>query len=349
MSFRANYATLLNDRQKKIYPVVSPTITEEFSKYTTKIDWNQYQHTTTGVTGLAMGQVIADGQVPASDAPIQGFTKTFTQAIFTQRIRISKMAFHYLFEAKDAKKIDAMVKEKILSLKNSIVLLQNYYAQSLLANGWNTSFSFTPIGGFQGTVTVDTTGADGVAYWSTSHPREDGGTAWSNIVFSGTNNPVFSFTALLAARAQQVNKKDGRGLPLVGTKLDVFMFQDQSAAFFLAQSIKKTLESGKYPSANPGTSGSFVDGNPTDSFEVIGLIPFGSTGTGVSALMWFGMDSGMKNENYGFKYIESMPLDISPFQEDFVGNMDYISTATLYCQFGASDLRGWMASNGLQA
>lgn len=346
MSFRVNYATILNDRQKKIYPVVSPTKVEEFTKYTTKIDWNQYQHTTTGVTGLGMGQVIADGSVPASDAPIQGFTKTYTQAIFTQRVRISKQAFYYLFDAKDAKKIDAMVKAKILDLKNSIVDLKNYYAQSILANGWATSFTFTPIGGFQGSVTVDTTGADGVAYWSASHPREDGGTAWSNIISSGTANPVFSFTALLAARAQQVNKKDGRGLPLTGTKLDVFMFQNQSAAFFLAQSIKKTLESGKYPSATPGTTGTFVDGNPTDSFEVIGLIPFGSSGTGVTSLMWFGMDSGMKNEDYGFKYIESMPLDISPFQEDFVGNMDYISTVTCYCQFGASDLRGWMASNG---
>ena len=349
MSFRANYSTVLNDRMKKIYPVVSPKMVDEFSKYTTKIDWNQYQHTTTGVTGLGMGQVIADGAVPASDAPIQGFTKTFTQGIFTQRIRITKQAFYYLFQAKDAKKIDALIKAKVLSLKDSIQLLQNYYAQSILANGWATSFTFTPIGGFQGSVTVDTTGADSVAYWSASHPREDGGTAWSNIVSSGTINPVFSFTALLAARGQQADKKDGRGLPLVGTKLDTFMFQDQSTAFFLATSLKKTLESGKYPSAIPGTTGTFVDGNPTESFEVIGLTRFGSSSTGVTSIMWFGFDSAMKNEDYGFKYIESMPLDISPFMEDFSGNMDQISTATLYCQFGASDLRGFMASNGTAA
>lgn len=346
MSVRVDYNVILNDRAKAIYPVTSPSIPNEFEKYTTKISHNQYQYTTTGVTGLAMGQIIADAQVPTSDAPIQGFTKTFTQVIFVSRMRISKQAFYFLFESKDGAKIDAAIKKEILSSKNAIMMAKNYYGQSLLANGWSTSFTFTPIGNLGSPVTVDTTGADGVAYWSASHPREDGGTAWSNIIVSGTANPVFSFTALLAARAQQVNKKDGRGLPLIGTKLDTFMFQDQSPAYFLASSIAGTLKSGKYPSATPGTTGTFVDASPTDSFEVIGLAPFGSTGTGVTSLMWFGMDSRMKNEDFGFKYIETLAEETTPFQEDFVGNMDYISTTTSYCQMGASDLRYFMASNG---
>lgn len=338
MSLVASYSTILDARVKKIYPVVAPTVVEEYSKYSNSVTWGQLQYVMTGVTGLAMGQVIADGQVPASDAPIQGNTKTFTQAIFTNRVRLSKQSYYYLFTSKNGAKIDANIKSQVLNLKNSIVHLKNYYAQSILANGASTSFSFTPIGGFQGSVTVDTTTADGVALWSSSHTREDGGANWSN-----TTTGVFSFAGLLAMRALHAAKKDGRGLPLM-SKLDTFMFQDSSTAFFLASSIKKTLESGKYPGATPGTTGSFVDGNPTASFEIIPLAVYG--GTGSSSIQWYGFDSSMVNENYGFQYIESMPLEISDLQSDFVGNLDLIMTATLYCQFGAADLRGWYYSTG---
>lgn len=335
---RTNYASILDARVKKIYGVVKPTIREEFKEYSNHVSHQEYQYVMTGVTGLGMGQVIADGQVPASDYPIQGYTKTFTQAIFTNRVRLSKQAYYYLFKSKAGKKIDEKLKTQILSLKNSIVHLQNYYAQSVLANGASTSFSFTPINGFSGSVTVDTTTADGVALWSASHTREDGGTNWSN-----TTTGVFSFANLLAMRSLQAAKKDGRGLPLM-SQLNKFIFQVDSTAYFLATSIKKTLESGKYPSATPGSTGTFVDAAPTASFEIVATAPYGGTGT--SSIQWFGFDSSMVNADFGFQYIESMPLEISELREDFVGNLDLIMTATLYCQFGANDLRGWYYSTG---
>lgn len=341
-----DYSSILDNRVKTIYPVTSANVPEEYSKYTNKVDERQYQYTVQGITGLSMGEIIADGQVPGTDAPIQGFSKTYTQAIFTKRVRFTKQAYYYLFQAKNAKKIDENVKKDITDLKNSIVWLKNYYAQSLLANGFATSFTFSPIGGFGGTVTVDTTGIDGVAYWSASHPREDGGTAWSNLVFSGTNNPVFSFTSLLAARSQHVNKKDGRGLPLLGSSLDTLLVQDKSQAYHLAMSIKKTLSEGKYPSANPGTSGSFVDAAPTDSFEIIPLMPFGTTSTGVTSLMWFMLDKSMIKDAFGLQYIQSMDTELSDVVTDYVGNMDLVATATEYCQIGGADMRYWMASNG---
>jgi len=338
MSTTASYSTILDARVKKIVPLVAPSVETEYTKYSNSVTWKQLQYVMTGVTGLSMGQVIADGQVPASDAPIQGNTKTFTQAIFTNRVRLTKQSYYYLFTSGDGKKIDSNIKNQILDLKNSIEHLKNYYAQAILANGASTSFSFTPIGAFQGTITVDTTTADSVALWSASHTREDGGANWSN-----TTTGVFSFANLLAMRSLQALKKDARGLPLMST-LDTFMFRDQSTAFFLAQSIKKTLESGKYPGATPGTTGSFVDGNPTGSFAIIGLFPYENLGT--SAVQWFGFDSKMVNDKFGFQYIESMPLDISDLKEDYVGNMDLIMTATVYCQFGAFDLRGWYYSTG---
>lgn len=349
MAQLVDYSSILDNRVKTIYPVVSANVPEEYAKYTNKVDERQYQYTVQGITGLSMGEIIADGQVPGTDAPIQGFGKTYTQAIFTKRVRFTRQSYYYLFQAKNAKKIDEKVKKDILDLKNSIAWLKNYYAQSILANGFSTSFTFTPIGGFQGSTAVDTTGVDGVAAWSASHPREDGGTAWSNLVFSGTNNPIFSFTALLAARSQHANKKDGRGLPLVGSSLDTLFVQDKSQAYHLAMSIKKTLSEGKYPSASPGVSGSFVDAAPTDSFEIVPLVPFGTSSTGVTSLMWFLADKKMVTDVFGLQYIQSMDIELSDVQQDYVGNMDYLMTATEYCQIGYGDMRYWMASNGTGA
>jgi len=96
MSSTSSYLTILDARVKKIYPVTAPSVTEEYKKYSNNTTWTELQYVMTGVTGLSMGQVIADGQVPASDAPIQGNTKTFTQAIFTNRVRLTKQSYYYL-------------------------------------------------------------------------------------------------------------------------------------------------------------------------------------------------------------------------------------------------------------
>lgn len=345
MSNIFDYSTILDNRVKVLSPRVSPTVPEEFMQFVNKVDYNQLTYTATGVTGLGMGQVITDGQIPASDAPIQGYTKSFNQVIFTERARLSQQATYYMFNSKDGAKVDSTLKDKILSLKNSITHAKNFYMQSLLAQGASTSFTFAAINTVavvSGTV-VDTTTADGVAYWSASHLREDGGTNWSNVV---SGNPAFSFANLLAARTQHAAKKDGRGLPLIGSTLDTFVFQINSSAYFLATSINGTIQAGKYPSATPGTSGSFVDANPTSSFKIIGTAVYGSTAplTGTSSTNWFAFDSTMINKDTGFQYVQTLPITISDWKIDYVGNMDYVTTATEYCQFGAADLRYWMAS-----
>lgn len=348
------FLTVLDLRMKHLYAVTSGDIKEEFSPYTNKVDHNQITYMTTGVTGLAMGQIIGEGQIPASDAPIQGFSKVYTQAIFTHRVRFTHRNYYYLFVAKDAKKIDEGMKKTIVDLKNAITELKNYYSQSLLANGWNTAFTFTSInGGLSAPVNVDSTGADGISYWSLVHPREDGGTAWANIVTSGTINPLFNLTSLIAARSIHADKKDGRGLPLRGSQLDKLVCLINTQTYYLAVSLKKTLDSGKFPAANL-ISGNvslvapigFVDASPTESFDIIPLSRYG--GTGLTNVMWFMFDSKKVSEDYGFQFIESMTPVTSSIQDD-LGNFDYVSTILTYCQFGASDLRYWMASNGTLA
>lgn len=344
MSLMVNYTSLLDNKVKKVFPVVNPTVEEEYTKYSTKIVEKQRDYTIQGVTSLGMGEILADGQIPSTDTIIQGFSKTFTQGIFHKRVTFSFATYYYLFEAGEGAKIDGKVKSEILDLKNSITHLKNYLAQSMLQNGFSSSFQFTPIGGFAGTTTINTTGIDAVAAFSASHPQEDGGPAWSNLIFSATVNPIFSLTSLIAARRQLADRKDARGLPMTGIKGDTLIVSDRSTAYTIATSISNTLKNGKYPSASLGVSGSFVDANPTESFDIIPLTRYG--GTAVADATYFIVDKSMIKENFGLLYIQSMPVTLSPMYQDLSGNQDYILNVSEFAQFGFGDMRGWMASNG---
>ena len=354
-----NFSTLLDNRAKKIYPVIAPDAKEEYLTYMNKVDYDQNIYQLTGMTGLGMGQVLADGQTPSIDYPLQGFTKTAAQLTFTHRVRLGMKAAQFLFKevlkegAMTSKvgKIDAVVSRQILDLKNAIVHVKNYLAQSMLAQGWATTFTFVPLANgiteYQKTA-IDTTTSDGVSFWSFSHVREDAGTAWGNIVISAAvNNPSFSYAALVAMRGQHVNKKDGRGLPLMGSNIDTLIFQQNSPAFFLATSINATIERGFYPSANAGVSGSYNDAPSTSGFKIIGLAPYG--GTAVTSTMWFGLDSQKINDMNGFQYVVTMPASQLPTYQDLIGNLDLVMNMVEFSTFMVADLRYWMASTGLNA
>jgi hypothetical protein len=353
MNPTVNYSTILDNRVKDIFAVVAPTVPEEFMQYTTKVDDKQLLHTTEGITGLAMGEIIADGQVPTSDAPIQGFLKTYTQQVFSKRIRLSMKSMYFLFENGQDAKIKSTIENQVLDVKNAIIHTKNYLAQSMVYNGiLGTSFSFTPLGGLGNTVTVDTTGIDGVAAFSAAHPREDGGASWTSLVTSGTVNPTFSFTALMAARDIGANKKDGRGLP-ISYKYTKSLFLDQSQSYFLAVSINATLKAGKYPSAilsggnvALGTPTSLVDAATTAAFDIVPLMRYG--GTGWTSIAWALFDPTAIDANHGLLFIESMPVTLITAQ-DAIGGLDYVKTAITYCQFGFADMRPWMVSDGLNS
>lgn len=354
----AQFTTILDNRVKTIFPVVAPDVNAEYTQYMNRVDYDQNIYQLTGVTGLGMGQVLADGQTPSIDYPLQGFTKVAAQLTFTHRVRLGYKASQFLFgdvlkagsTTERLAKIDATVEKQVLDLKNAITHVKNFLAQSMLANGWSTSFTFTPLANgvteYQ-RFTIDTTTADGVQFWSTAHAREDGGTAWGNVIISGTNNPTFSYSALVAARGQHAAKKDGRGLPLIGSTIDTLMFQINSPAYFLAKSINATIERGYYPSANPGASGSFVDAPSTDGFKIIPLNVYG--GSGVTSVMWFGFDSSKVNKNFGFQYVVTMDATSLPTYQDLSGNLDLIMNMVEFSTFMVADLRYWMASNGTNA
>lgn len=334
------YATIVNNVLKTIVPKVSVEDKKEYLKYMNKITDNQRIYTDTGVTGLGMGEIIPDGAIASSDAPIQGFTKNYTQVLFSKKVRISYLANYFLFDS-PAAKIKAEVKKKVMDGMNSIEQAKSYLGQSLLAQGWGTSFVWLPINNVGNPTIISTLGADGVEYWSTSHPREDGGPVWSNVIVDGlVPSPVFSYSSLLAARRLHALVKDGRGNPLSGSDLDTLVCRSGSNTAQLAKTIKGTIDKG----IAPQQTNIFNNAPATSTFNIIELDVW--QGLGLTGTMWFMFDSKMMNEDYGFQYIEAMQTRAEPVFYDAPGNQDFISNFNSIAVMGASDLRGWDASAG---
>jgi hypothetical protein len=334
-----DYAIIVNNVLKHVAPKVSPTVRAEYLDWMHKVDNNERIYTDIGVTGLGMAEIIPDGGIGTSDAPIQGFTKNYVQMHFTKKVRLTFQTNFFLFESAAAK-IKATVKSKVLEGKNAIEHAKNYLSQSLLAQGFTTSFTWVPINNVGTPTPISTLGADAVEYWSQVHPREDGGPVWSNVIVDGaTASPQFTYSALLAARRQQAVKKDGRGNPLI-SQLDTLVCRAGSATAQFANTIKGTIDKGLAPQQ----TNLFNNAPATDTFKVCELSPYENLA--MTGLAWGMMDSKMVNQDFGFLYIEALATRAEPAVVDLLGNQDLVLNFNSLAVLGASDLRGWMWSAG---
>jgi len=333
-----DYAIIVNNVLKYVAPKVSPTVRAEYLEFMYKVDNNERIYTDIGVTGLGMAEIIPDGGIGASDAPIQGFTKNYVQMHFTKKVRLTFQSNFFLFESAAAK-IKSSVKSKVLEGKNAIEHAKNYLAQSLLAQGFTTSFTWTPINNVGVPTPISTLGADAVEYWSQVHPREDGGPTWSNVIVDVLPSPQFNYSALLAARRQQSVKKDGRGMPLI-SQLDTLVCRTGSTTAQFAKTIKGTIDKGLAPQQ----TNLYNNAPATDTFMVVELSAYENLG--MTGLAWGMCDSKMKNQDYGFLYIEALATRAEPAVVDLLGNQDLVLNFNSLAVMGASDLRGWMWSAG---
>lgn len=334
-----DYAVIVNNVLKYVSPKVSPNVKAEYLDFMYKVDNNERIYTDVGVTGLGMAEIIADGGVGASDAPIQGYSKNYVQMHFTKKVRLTFQTNFFLFESAAAK-IKSSVKSKVLEGKNAIEHAKNYLAQSLLANGHATSFTWYPINNVGTPTPISTIGADAVEFWSAVHPREDGGASWTNVVTDGaTPSPQFTYSALLAARRIHALKKDGRGNPLI-SQLDTLVCRAGSTTAQFAKTIKATIDKGLAPQQ----TNLFNNAPATDTFKIVELSPYENLA--MTGLMWGMFDSKMMNQDYGFLYIEALPTRSEPAVIDLLGNQDLVLNFNSLAVMGASDLRGWMWSVG---
>lgn len=338
-----DYTTLLSNIRKNVQPKIVGKRESDYMKLCNKRTTTERTTTDVGVTGIGMANIVSDGGISAFDAPVQGFTKIYTQMQAQKNVALTYQTYFFLIKNGTTQDISSAVAKKLLDIEKSIEDMKDYMFQSMLQNGFNTSFTFTPLNGGTPTV-VSTTTADALEYWSQSHLIENGSGTFSTVIVDGaTNSPILSMSAIEAAHRLQGLKTDGTGIAL-NTALDTVIVRRNSLAHQEAKRIKADLDRGYYPATTPGTNGSFQEAARVPSFSIIDLMPFPTGSTGLSGLSWGMADMKMKGDEYGFQYIEAMPTTIEEIPGQL--NRDYVIGGDALFVFGASDVRPYMWSMG---
>lgn len=263
-----------------------------------------------------------NGNIPA-DSPHQGFDKSYTQSFFSGMLRITRPMWRYGIQAR---RLEALVRE----LKNDAIRFREQVLANVLNNTGSTSYTDTT-GKFSFTVT--NTGGDSVAFASTAHTREDGGSNWSNVQSDGTtSNMDFDYDAWKAALKTAQAIRGGVG-EILDINLDKIICKSQSTVHHRAQEILKSIERGE----RPGTANR--DGSITKAFSIVPN-PYLTSETG-----WGAFDSSKIGPRFGLQYKEGMPLTLDPQFIDY-DNKEIKYSAGMDFAFGFNDVRNWVWSDG---
>lgn len=196
-----------------------------------------------------------------------------------------------------------------------------------------------------GNYSVTVTGGDGLALASASHTREDGGTAWSNIVSDGTTaNMNLDYPGLKGLHRVAALVKTPVGKPMIMSP-NLVVTKQGTTADFRAREIKRALKEGKIP-------GEFShDGAAIGDFELVST-PF-LLGTGdatsitnlSSATNWHALDTRYKRDEYGLQYFESQTITLD--EQNIVYRTKEIQyTSSIMFAYGHNDPRGIFHSQG---
>lgn len=124
-------------------------------------------------TGFSMARQLGENEAVQYESPEQGFDQSWTQRQFALGFAVTKMLWqfgqHGTIQAMPARLADAMSRKRESDV------------QDYLYNGLAGNTSYTDDDG--NVITI--TGGDGLALFTKTHTREDGGTAINNFVYDG--------------------------------------------------------------------------------------------------------------------------------------------------------------------
>jgi len=208
--------------------------------------------------------------------------------------------------------------------------------------GWLTSYTANDDAG---NFSVTTTGGDALALYSASHTREDGGTAWSNIVSDGTTTNMAASYAALKALDRVANLVKGPKGKVFPTNPDRVLVKRGTAAANKFKEILGAIKNGKIPEEFSN------DGSAVNSFELIESPYLLATGDGTSitnlssATNWHAVDSSKIGDEYGLQYFESQPIQLDE-QNVVYKTKEIQNSATLAFAYGHNDPRIIFGSQG---
>lgn len=295
------------------------------SFYTTEMTEDYYVKDSSLSTVNSYGKRVESERSTAA-SPFQGFDKTYTQARYDGMIKISQDMWKFGIKRRKLEGLVMSWKRRSMEIKEKVLTGPLVNAVSTSYTDTNGSTNFT----------VTNTGGDGLAPFTASHTREDGGTNWSNLITLGaTDNPDFDYDAWKAAITDAQAIKDPTGGELDVTP-DTLICKKGSSVHFRAMEILGAIKKNEIPGSADN------DGSGVMAFKIIAL-PHLTSDTG-----WWAMDSSMKSLMYGLQVKQSQPLTLLPQDVDYEnGEIRY--RLEEYYDFGFNDMRCMLYSDGTNA
>lgn len=282
------------------------------------------------LSGLGQAARITENAVITSEAPVQGFDKTYTQVEFGKLLPVTKQLWKFGIKKRNLERVAS-------ALKSACLRYREVFCADKLDNSYSTSFTKTDD---SGSYSVTVSGGDSVAMISNAHTREDGGTNWNNRVTDGTTvNMDMDYDAIKAAHRTASLILDPKGQKM-DIQIDTFICTRGTAVAFRLKEILGAIKAGGKNSI-PGSADNDAAG--VNAFNILEL-PYITTNT----LYWWGFDSRMKGDEYGLQYKESQPISLEGPNVVFkTGEIQY--KAMMIFDIGHNDARNFTGSKNTNA
>lgn len=282
---------------------------------------SSYYDKDSSVSGTEKAKFISENASVIYDAPLQGYDQTYTQKKYGDGLKITDQLWKFGVEFR---RITSLAESLMDSMREKI----EDDAADMLNNGWSTSYTD---GDGQ---TINTAGGDSVAYFSASHTREDGGTAWNNIVYDGTTyNMDFEYDAMKALRRTAAAVVSPRGQQVM-VEPDCMICKYGSSVHDRYEEIQAALSRNQIPG-----------GDENDGASSVGLPKLITIKYLDNDAYWFAFDSSMKNDKYGLQWRWSQRPTMDAPDLDYDTDL-YKRKATMFYDRGANDMRSTFGSEG---
>ena len=320
-------ADLVNLSIQRIYPKMTNLMEENYKKYFHVESTEDYYDKDSSVSGFGEAARMTENSIIISETPVQGFDKTYTQVFFGKMGQFTQYEWKFGIRKR---KLEAVTRDLAKAAMRKRERLTTEYLENSMAA--TTSYTVTDDAG---NYTKSVVGGDGVALINSAHPREDGGSSWSNVIGDGTtSNMDFDSDGLKAAYRTASLVRDPKG-NLMDINLDTLVVRKGSAIYFLAMEINGALKKNVKPESADS------DGAPFGAFNIIAL-PYLSTS---AAAYWWMFDSSMKGPESGLQFRGSQEIQLDPAYSDYKTKTIYVSSTVAF-DYGHNDGRGWAGSNG---
>jgi len=323
-------ADLVDLSIQKIFKKTTNLEEENYKKYYHVEQTDDYYDKDSSLSGFGEASRMTENAIITSESPVQGYDKTYTQVFH------GKMGQFTLYEWKygiKKRKLESVVND----LRKACERKREYTTTSYLENSIGANTTYT-ISDDSGNYTKSVVGGDGVALINSSHTREDGGTAWSNVITDGTtSNMDFDLDGLKAAFRTASLIRDPKG-NLMNVRLDTLVCRRGSTVFFEAMEINGALKKNLKPQSADR------DGSPFGAFNIVDLPYLSTTGQDY----WWMFDSSAKGSESGLQVRESEGIVLDKAHADYKTKTIYVSSHFAF-DYGHNDGRCWVGSDGTNA